>query len=1056
MMLQKRNTEIPGIIAWFASNHVAANLLMLLIIVAGIISAFTIRKAIMPEFSADLIQITVPYLGAAPEEVEEGVVLRLEEAVQDLDGIKQISSTAREGSAQVRLEIEQDFDLNEVMDQVKLRIDAISTFPEQTERPVIQKMEPQVQVTWISVYGDMDLRVLKNITHDIRDELTALPSVSAVDIIGDRAYEIAIEVSEETLREYGLTLGEVAAAVRLASLDMPGGSIKTEMGDILLRTKGQVYTGREFADIALRSYPNGTRLLLGDIAEIRDGFVETEGYTRFNGHRSINLRVSATGDQSALEIDKAVTKYIDDKKKRLPEGAFLDQWGNTTYYLKDRMNMMLINMAEGTLLVIFILALFLRVRVALWVVVGIPISFLGCLWLMPLTPFPVDINLVSLFGFILVLGIVVDDAIIIGESIYTEISNKGHTLDNVIRGARRVAMPATFGVLTTIAAFAPMMMVGGQVAPFFEAIGMIVVLCLVFSLVESKLILPAHLAEMKYVQEDPNSRNPWVRVQLWVSRNLQTFIKVHYARLLEKTMRNRYTTAAAFMGSMVICIGLVAGNLIKFEFFPTVPSDFIQANLSMNDGTSPEARNAALAHMEQSMYRVEAEYARQNPDEEPIVKHLLVFANGDLGGGVVMELTKPEGRSINANEIEDLWRDEVGEISGSKELRFYSSEGSGGGARINFRLSGTNYQQMEMAAKELEDKLREYDGVFDIRNSFNRGSEEIQLRIKPEAELLNLTMSDLGRQVRQAFYGDEAQRIQRGRDDLRVMVRYPRDQRRSFADLENMRIRTPDGNEVPFASVAEVEFGQGYASINRVNRKRTVSVSADIDPERIQSGEVISDINDNFMPGLVQKYQGVEYGLQGSSEEEQILLKRIAIFFGLALFLIYGLLAVPLHSYTQPMIIMSVIPFGFVGAIFGHILFGKTLSMMSIFGLVALSGVIINDGLILVDFVNKARIEGHTLFNAILQAGQQRFRAILLTTLTTFFGLLPIMFETSLQAQFVIPMALSLAFGIMFGTIITLFLVPSLYLILDDVLNLLPSRRKTATQITSGTSTAEG
>jgi multidrug efflux pump subunit AcrB len=1037
MKMYKQHTEIPGVIAWFASNPVAANLLMLFIAVAGVISAFNIKKAIMPQFETNMIQVGVPYLGAAPEEVEEAVVLRIEEAVQDLNGIKQINSNAREGYAQVNLEVETGFDIDDILDQVQARVDGISTFPEQTERPIIRKLEFQVQVTWISVYGDTELNVLKEIAHELRDELMALPAVSAVDIVGDRDYEIAIEVSEDTLRKYGLTLGEVAAAVQVASLDMPGGAIKTAMGDILLRTEGQVYTGREFAGIALRSNLDGTRLLLGDIATIKDGFVETEGYSRFNGRRAVNLRVSATGDQSVLETDAAVKEYIAEKKPRLPAGVSVDHWGNTAYYLKDRMNMMLANMAQGAVLVFILLALFLRIRVAWWVIIGIPISFLGALWLMPHTPFPVDINIISLFGFILVLGIVVDDAIVIGESVCTEIAAKGHTLDNVIRGANRVAVPVTFGVLTTIAAFVPMLMVGGQVGPAFESIGMVVSLCLVFSLLESKLVLPAHMAGMKYVPDAELDKDPISRLQKTVNNGLQYFIDGIYQPFLLKSLNNRYTTVAVFVAGLAISIGLVAGNHVKFEFFPSVPSDFIQSNLAMNDGTSPEARNRALDAMEQAIKDVEAEYLRQHPDEQPFLKYVLVFANGDLNGGVVMELTKPEERSINANELEELWRERVGAVPGAREVRYYSSESAGGGSRINFQLSGTDYDQMDKAAHELEVKLREYDGVFDIRNSYNRGSEEIKLRIKPEAELLNLTMADLGRQVRQAFYGEEAQRIQRGRDDVRVMVRYPREERRSVTNLENLRIRTPGGGEVPFAEVAKVEFGSSYATINRVDRKRTVTVTADTDPEKIQSGQLIDDINNVFIPELLKKYPGISSSLQGSSQEQEELQRRIAILFGFALFLIYVLLAIPLHSYTQPFIIMSVIPFGFIGAMIGHVLFGKTLSMMSIFGLVALSGVIINDGIVLVDFVNSARQEGMSLFNAVIQGCRQRFRAVLLTTLTTFFGLFPIMFETSLQAQFVIPMALSLAFGILFGTVVTLLLIPALYMILADVLSVL-------------------
>lgn len=1031
-----------GVIAWFAANPVAANLLVLLIVFCGGVSVFTIRKSIMPQFETNMVQVAVPFLGATPEEVEEGVILRVEEAVQDLNGVKKINSVAREGYGQVMIEVETGYDINEVLDQVKSRVDSISTFPQETERPIVQKQEFQFEVMWISVYGDIDPVTLKEITGEVRDELLALPSVTAINVVGDRDYEISIEVSENTLREFGLTMSEIAAAIRAGSLDMPGGSIKTDEGDILLRTKGQVYTGREFAEIALRSYPDGTKLRLGDIAAIRDEFVETEGYSRFNGHPALNLRVQSTGDQSVLEIDAAVQRYIEAKKAKLPDGIYIDHWGNSAYYLKDRMYMMLTNMAQGAVLVIILLTLFLDFKVSLWVVAGIPISFLGALWLLPLTPYPTDINVISLFGFLLVLGIVVDDGTVIGESIYTEVSEKGLSLENVIAGAQKVSMPVIFGVLTTIAAFVPMLMVGGQVGVFFEAISMVVILCLIFSLIESKLALPAHLSKISVMRDGDANPGRLVRVQNFVNHKLQRFIHQIYMPLLRKSMENRYTTCATLVAVLILAVALLAGNFIKFEFFPNVPSDFVQTNLAMNDGTAPEVRNAALERMEKAIHTVEEDYLREHPEAAPFLAYVLLYASGDTGGGVVLELTKPEFRAIDAFEVEQRWRAVVGTIPGAREVRYISSETAGGGARLNFQFSGADYEQMELAGEELMAKLREYDGVFDIRSSYTKGSEEIRLRIKPEAENLKLSQSDLGRQVRQAFYGEEAQRIQRGRDDVRVMVRYPRNERRSVADLENMRIRTADGSEVPFSHVAEVEFGSSFTAINRVDRKRTVSITADADPDRVQSGELIESLNNEFIPKLMQKYPGVSYGLEGASQEEDELIRRIGILFGIALFLIYGLLAIPLKSYSQPLIIMSVIPFGFIGALIGHIIFGKTISMMSIFGLVALAGVIVNDSLLLVDFVNSARKEGLSLHDAVSRAGAQRFRAILLTTLTTFFGLFPIMFETSLQAQFVIPMALSLAFGVAMGTVITLIMVPALYLILEDILVLMSGRKQ--------------
>jgi multidrug efflux pump subunit AcrB len=998
-----------------------------------LISAFTIQKEVFPNFESNTIRVSVPYLGAAPEEVEEGVVLRVEEAVQDIKGIKKIASTAFEGLGYVNLEIETEYDLSDVLDEVKGRVDAISTFPEQTEKPIIEKLEFERDVIWISVYGDMDPRARKNIANEIRDELLAIKDISVVNILGDRDYEIAIEVSEETLRKYGLTMDEVASAIRASSMDMPGGTIKSDVGDILLKTKGQMYTGQEFSNIALRSSADGTRLLLGDIATITDGFVETEEFSRFNGKPSLSIRVQSTGDQNVLNIDKAVEKYLAQKKATLPPGILIDSWGSSAFYLKARLSMMLSNLTLGAMLVFLILTVFLRLRVALWVIVGIPVSFLGALWLLPLTPFPVNINLLSLFGFILVLGIVVDDAIIIGESIYTNITRHGHTLDNVIQGANKVAMPATFGVLTTIAAFLPMLFIGGQTGPFFETIGMVVILCLTFSLIESKLVLPAHLSRIKFVPDDERSDNYFTRFQSSVSRGLERFIKNSYSPLLRKAIDNRYTTASIFLAGLILTVGMIMGGLIKFEFFPNVPSDFIQGDITMHEGSPASTRNEALASLKEAISAVESDYLKENPEESKILEYVLEFTGGDLGGTIFIELTKAEYRQIDAYEVEKRWRAKVGEIAGAKELRFFASTNSGGGAKINFQFSGNNFDQMNNAAKELEARLSEYEGVFDIRNSFSAGTQEIQLKIKPKAELLGLSMANLGRQVRQAFYGEEVQRIQRGRDELKIMVRYPRTERHSIADLENMRIRTPNGDEVPFLDVADVSIDSSPAMVSRVDRERTITVTADLDPLKANSGEVIGEIQKDFMPPLLQRYPGVRYSLGGSSQEEEELQVRIGIFFGIALFLIYGLLAIPLHSYLQPIVIMIVIPFGFIGAVIGHVLFGQSINMMSMFGMVALAGVVINDGLILLDFVNKGRDEGLSIEGSLALAGERRFRAILLTTLTTFFGLLPIIFETSLQAQFVIPMAISLAFGILFGTVITLFLVPSLYMVLNDM-----------------------
>ena len=1026
------NEKPTGIIAWFARNPVAANLLMVGIILVGLFSYTTINKKMFPEFNPNIISISVPHLGAAPEEVEKSVILKLEEAIENIEGVKKITSTAREGMGRVTLELQSGYSMSEKLDEVQQQVDAITTFPSQTEKPIVSKIVFQGDVLWLSVHGSMDRKNRQELAKSIRDEIMALPDVNIAQIIGNRAYEISIEVSEFQLKKYGLTFDEVSRAVRNSSLDLPGGTIKTDGGDILLRTKGQAYTGVEYGSLVLKTNANGTRLLLRDVANIVDGFIEGDGYAEFDNEKTTSIRVKSTGDQNDLAIAESVKKYVENKNRSLPEGAKLAIWGDSSYYLKTRLDMMIGNMIAGSILVFIVLALFLRIRIAFWVMVGIPVCFLGAFIIMPmLGDWSVSINMLSLFAFIMVLGIVVDDAIVIGESIYSEIREKGHTTDNVIRGAHRVSMPATFGVLTTIAAFTPLLMIEATFAAFFRAIAIVVTACLVFSLIESKWILPAHLANMKYKPIDENNANFIEKIQMRFRIWLEGFIENTYKPLVEKAIKKRYNTLAIFIAIFFLSLGLTSSGLVKNEMFPNIPSDFIQGSVTMNSGSSIAERNAALDEIATAAWQVGEENSPKNGSS--FIKHLMIFTNGDTGGNFLMELTKPESRNMTAFDIEKLWREKVGEIPGVKNVRFFAGTNAGGGAALAFQLVGPNVDELEVAARELENKLDEYEGVFDIRDSFTSGNQEIQLKIKPEAEVLGLTLTDLGRQVRQAFYGEEAQRIQRGRDELKVMIRYPESERRSIADLEGMWIRTPSGTEVPFFQVADVEIGTGFSSITRINQKRSITVSADIDPTKVETSKVFMEINKDVIPTILAAHPSVQYGVEGAAKDQMDLIKQFMYAAIAALLLIYCLIAIPTRSYGQPIIIMLVIPFGVIGAIVGHWLLGSSLTMLSWYGIIALSGVVVNDSLIMVDFINKARKQGTRLVDAVIQSGTKRFRAILLTSLTTFFGVLPIYFETSLQAQFIIPMAISIGFGIVFATVITLFLIPSMYMILEDI-----------------------
>jgi multidrug efflux pump subunit AcrB len=1020
-----------ALIDWFARNSVAANLLMVILLAGGLYTVFTIKKEIQPRIETNYVSISVPFLGATPADVEEGVVIKIEEAIQDIEGIKEIYSTASRENGNVRIEVHADYEVSEVMDQIKNRVDAIPSFPDNTEKPVISRTQFQQQVIFASVYGDVDERTLKEYAKQVRNEIVTLPGVTRAEILGSRPYEISIEVSEFTLQGYGLTLSDVAAAVRRGSLDLSAGAIRSESGDILVRTKGQAYVSRDFEDIVVRTNPDGTRVLLKDIALIRDEFIETDRFSEYNGKPAISIRVLSVGNQSELDISKAVHEYIAQKAANLPGGVQVAAWADVSYYLKGRLDMMVKNLVMGAVLVFLILALFLRLKLAFWVMVGLPIAFMGAFFLMPMVD--VTVNMLSLFGFILVLGIVVDDAIVIGESAYTNMRAKGHSVDSIVEGVHKVFVPATFGVLTTIAAFLPILLVTGVSGQFFAAIGWVVILCLAFSLVESKLILPAHLAHMKVKHYEKDTHNVFIRFQRFFSEGLHHFVDNKYSPLLARALKRRYLTLSIFVSLLILSIGLLAGGILRFVFFPDLTADFLQVEVEMNEGTPASQTHDALRRIQDGLWEVDRQVsAEQGVESGAVVSAVLSFARSDISGQIITELVKENDDVISGPEVLRRWREAVGSIPGVKTLGFEGATGPGGGPAISLQLMGSNIEQVARAARDLENRIRGYEGVYDMRNSYERGTPEIKLNIKPEAESLGLTLSDLARQVRAGFYGEEVQRVQRGQDEVKVMVRFPRDERDSVGYLDNMRIRTPDGGRVPFHAVAEVELAESPTTIRRFDRERAVRLSAEVDKENYEPGKITDDILRKELPEVLALYPGVRHRLSGASQSQQEVthdLIRGALF---AVFLIYALMAIPLRSYAQPLIIMSVIPFGTIGALVGHWILGIQVSMMSFFGIIALAGVVVNDSLILVDFVNRERKLGVPLAQAVNDAARKRFRAILLTSLTTFFGLIPIVLESSLQAQIVIPMAASLAFGILFATIITLFLIPALYLILED------------------------
>ena len=1036
-----------GTIAWFGNNPVAANLVMVFIIVSGLVASTSIRAEIFAEIALDRISIQVPYLGAAPEEVESGVVIRIEEAIQGIDGIRRIRATASESLAAVTVELDFSADARRVLDEIKNNIDAITTFPLETEEPIISEVIARTQVVDIAISGNADLFSLKTLAERVRAELSALPEITQVDLVGAPPYEISIEVSEAALRRHGMTFDRIAEAVRRESLDLPGGSVRTDGGEIQLRTTGQAYRGAEYEDLVLWTRPDGSRLRVDDVATVVDGFAETNQQARFDRQPTVLLSVSRAGDQSVLDIATAVTRYVERTRAGLPQGVTMTVWRNQADVLRERLSVMLRSGAAGFLLVCAVLAVFLDLRLAWWVSLGIPIPFLGAIALMP--GLDVSINITSLFAFILVLGILVDDAIIVGENVHRHHEHAGAGVAGAVAGAQQIAKPVVFAVLTTVAAFLPLLIVPGFIGKAFRAVPLIVIPCLLFSLVESLAILPAHLAHVS----KPRALGRWRRLQQGVRGGLRRFVDTGYQPALRVALRWRYLTVALALATLIVTGGMVLGGWTGFRFLGALDIGYMTATVTMPQGVPVAATVSALQRLEDGAARLRARLAQDTGldyfrhvsttvGDQPVQSRggelfgVTDVASAANIGEVIIELAGAEARSYDSEQLGNLWREETGPIPEAVEVAFDTSPLNPGND-VDVQLSGPDLDQLRDAAAAVRRRLADYAGVYAIADSFRAGKPERRLDITPAAQTLGLTLQDLGRQVRQAFYGEEAQRIQRGRDDVRVMVRYPRDERRSLGDLENMRIRTPHGGEVPFSVVAQVESGFGFASITRVDRNRSVNVTAAVDPATASAGSVIADLRERVLPEALAEYPGVFFSFQGVQAEQAETLASLRRGFLLAMLLIYMLLAIPLRSYVQPLIIMAAVPFGAVGAIWGHLLMGLDLSILSVFGLVAQTGVVVNDSLVMVDFINGARrapeeAEGDRLQRALLEAGAARFRPILLTSLTTFVGLAPLMLERSTAAMTLVPMAVSLAFGVLFATFITLILVPTIYLILAD------------------------
>jgi multidrug efflux pump subunit AcrB len=1032
-------------IKWMAGNHVAANMLLLMFIVGGFLLAPTIKQEVFPEIELDQIQVSTIFPGAGPLEVEDGIVRPIEQAVSGVDNVKKIRGSASEGRGTVTIELIEGADPDIALNDIKSEVDRITTFPEQAEEPVVSKLTNRQEAISLMIYGDATELALRQHAERIRDELLSQPDISQVELAAVKPYEISVEVSEQTLRAYNLTLNDVAGIIRRASLDLPGGTVKTTGGEVLLRTTEKKYTGSEFSKIVVLTRPDGSEVTLDQIATVNDNFEETDQQAFFDGKPAAMIKVFRVGNQKPTVVAKAVRDFMEAYRPQLPPSIHVDVWLDWSVIFQDRMDLLQSNGIMGLILVVLILAMFLESRLAFWVAMGIPTAFLGALMVMPL--WGVSINMLSLFAFILVLGMVVDDAIVVGENVFQHRMMGKSYFQASIDGAAEVAGPVAFSVLTTVAAFSPLMFVSGTMGKFMFVIPAIVISVLLISMVEAFFVMPAHLSG-KLSQNKAPFWSKIERVRHHFDDWLQTFIDKVYSPTLAAATKHRYVTFALATALLFTTVGIIGGGLIKFEFLPSIDADIIDVQVTMPPGTpieetrkvTEQVRLAGLRAIEES--NANQEENRSNMRHMFIATGFQVFEGGPQGvreniganlGQLRMLLIEPEFRSTRTPDIVTLWRKQVGEIPGVEQIQFNASL-IAQGADIGIELSHENFDQLLAAVDRLKGKLDTYDGVYDISDSHLEGKRELQLTLKPDARTLGISESELATQVRSAFFGAEALRLQRGRDEVKVMVRYPDDERRSLANVDNMLIRTRGGGEIPFHSAANVVDAIGYSGVTRTDQKRVVVVNASVDPKTANASEVTADLENGILKQLKSDYPGLMFDYEGQSRDRQESMQSLAIGFVFALFLIFGLIAIPLRSFTQPLVIMSVIPFGFVGAIFGHLLFGFNMSLMSMFGFVALTGVVVNGGIVMIDFINRARDEGMSVRDAIMQSGVRRFRAIMLTSTTTFFGLVPLILEKSLQAQFLVPMAISLGFGVMFsGFLITLVVLPAMYLILEDI-----------------------
>ena len=1023
-----------GIVAYFANNSVAANLIMGLLLIGGLISGIGLNAQVFPTLNPGIITVVVPYPGATPSEVEESITRRVEEAVIGIEGVEEVRSSAAENVGTITIELKDYVDDKEVKDDVEAAVERIADFPpENAEQPEVERAETVSDVMTLVVTSQRDEMSLRVAAESLVENLLTLPNVTLVSLMGARDLEISVEVSEQVLRQYDLSIDQVASAIRQSSINLSAGELRTDAGDLLLRTNQKRMFGEEFEDIVLRAEPDGSILRLSDVANIRDGFVDEDVIQAFNGQQSLLVKIQKSETEDALAIAAQLKDFLG--SYQAAEGMAVDIWDDQTDILEQRLSLLVRNGLLGFALVFMFLVIMLDLRLATWVAMGVPISFLGALLFF--APFGVNINMISLFGLIIVLGIVVDDAVVVGENIITEQEKHGLNAAATLQGVRGVFSPVTIGVLTTMAAFAPLLFVTGPFGQILGSVPIVVILVLTISLVEVFFILPAHLAHGRAW-----SVGPLRTFQDAVSRKVMVFRDQVFLPRVGRAVERRYFSFLCGICMLVVAGALVSSGAVRFIFFPDLESNSIRASLTFPVGTPFQTTEIAANRI------IAAAYAVNDKNNGTAFKSISATIGGASrsGGGpgkgsgmttashlssIAITLQDEPLRTLSAGELERQWRQVTGDIAGVESLSFRSGFFSQGSA-VEFRLAHQDDEVLYAAVDDLKQGYAGITGFYDIQDTFNLGKRQFDVELTPAGEAAGLLPGDIARQLRNNFFGQEVQRIQRGRNELKVMVRYPEYQRQSTQNLERVRIRLQDGTQTPLSTVARLKESRSFSTIERVDGLRIVSVTSEVDKELITPTQANNEVLKNVVPDLLARYPGLQANQAGQGRDESDDMASLGRMMAVAMLTIFVLLASQTRSYIQPLVVLAGVPFGAAGAVIGHFLLGYNISFISIFGMVALSGVVVNDSLVLVDQYNRNRNAGKSVHDAIVEASQRRFRAIFLTTATTALGLTPMLFETSTQAQFLIPMAVSLASGIVFASVIILFLIPALVVIMED------------------------